>query len=70
MQTEQSNIKYYEMPLGPLSMGSAVCDAEKADVIKEALKNPSHSQCSPDAAMVISWLGRRNGGFSEAPKAI
>jgi hypothetical protein len=35
--------------------------------MKKALKNPSHSQCSPDAAMAISWLGRRNGGFSEAP---
>jgi hypothetical protein len=34
---------------------------------KEALENPSHSQCSPDAAMAISWLDRRNGGFSEAP---
>jgi hypothetical protein len=38
-----------------------------ANVVGEALKNLSHSQCSPDAAMAISWLGRRNGGFSEAP---
>jgi hypothetical protein len=36
--------------------------------LKEALKNLSHSQCSPDAAMAVSCLGRRNGGFSEAPQ--
>jgi hypothetical protein len=34
MQTQQSNIKYYEMPLGALSMGAAVCGAENADEIK------------------------------------
>jgi hypothetical protein len=39
-----------------------------SDRLREALKNPSNAQWSPDAAMDLSWLERRNGGCSEPPK--
>jgi hypothetical protein len=32
---------------------------------KEDLTSPSHGQSCPDAAIVLSWLGQRNGGCSE-----
>jgi hypothetical protein len=34
---------------------------------REALKNPIHGLSSPDVAMALGWLMRRNGGCSEPP---
>jgi hypothetical protein len=31
------------------------------------LETSSCNQLSPDAALALSWLGGRNGGFAESP---
>jgi hypothetical protein len=50
------------------SMGKKSAKKAAGNGVKEALKNPSNAQWSPDAAMDLSWLERRNGGCSEPPK--
>jgi hypothetical protein len=39
-------------------------------LFRKALENLNHDQWSPDAAMAVSWLDCRNGGFSRAFLAV
>jgi hypothetical protein len=47
--------------------GTLEVAAQVHGIVREALKNLSPASWSPDFAIALSWLGRRNGGYSEPP---